>query len=76
MTATADVVSAIELPDQFNVATYFVDRNVAEGRGSFQVKSPATSSGFDEAGIVFTGDVKSNTSPANPEGRGQGICPP
>ena len=27
------VVAADALPDQFNVATYFVDRNVAEGRG-------------------------------------------
>ena len=36
MTATEvrpRVVAAEALPDQFNVATYFVDRNVAEGRG-------------------------------------------
>jgi hypothetical protein len=40
------------------------------------VSAPTTSSGFNEAAIVFTGDVKQNTSPANPEGRGMGICPP
>jgi Ca2+-binding RTX toxin-like protein len=49
---------------------------VAEGRGAFQVKSPTTSSGFDEAAIVFTGDIKENTKPAHVDGRGQGICPP
>ena len=34
--AVTDVSSApttTPIPDQFNVATYFVDRNVAEGRG-------------------------------------------
>src|SRR5204863_8773535 len=35
--ATMDVrqpeITADSIPDEFNVATYFVDRNVAEGRG-------------------------------------------
>ncbi|MEY2396839.1 MAG: hypothetical protein QOJ00_13 [Actinomycetota bacterium] len=51
-------------------------QTVAEARGASQVKTPATTSGFNEAAIVFTGDIKSNTSPANPEGRGTGVCPP
>jgi Ca2+-binding RTX toxin-like protein len=49
---------------------------VAEGRGAFQVKTPTTSAGFNEAGIVFTGDVNKNTNPAHADGRGQGVCPP
>jgi hypothetical protein len=36
----------------------------------------SSESGFTEAGIVFTGDIKQNTNPAHPEGRGQGVCPP
>jgi len=26
-------ITATQIPDEFNAATYFVDRNVAEGRG-------------------------------------------
>ena len=29
-----------DLPAQFNVATYFVDRNVAEGRGATPTRRP------------------------------------
>jgi Ca2+-binding RTX toxin-like protein len=51
-------------------------QDVAQGRGAFQVKSPASSSGFNETGIVFNADVKHNTKPAHPDGRGAGVCPP
>jgi hypothetical protein len=63
----------IRSPDPSTIAYL---QAVAQGRGAFQVVTPSTSSGFNEAGIVFTGDVKKNTSPAHPEGRGQGVCPP
>src|SRR4030088_1722678 len=33
MAVTQAAVAATSIPDQFNVATYFVDRNVVEGRG-------------------------------------------
>lgn len=48
---------------------------VAAGRGAFQVAAPATSSGFNEAGIVFTSDIKKNNSPTHSDGRGMGVCP-
>ncbi len=65
--------TVIRSPDP---STILYLQNVAEARGAFQVKTPATSSGFNEAAIVFTGDIKNNNNPANPEGRGMGICPP
>jgi Ca2+-binding RTX toxin-like protein len=65
--------TVIRSPDP---ATILYLQQVAEARGAFQVKTPATSSGFNETAIVFTGDIKNNTSPANPEGRGTGVCPP
>lgn len=62
----------IRSPDPSTIAYL---QAVAEGRGAFQVTSP-TSSGFNEAGIVFTGDISKNTKPAHADGRGMGICPP
>jgi benzoate-CoA ligase family protein len=32
--ANSDRIPVVTIPDQFNAATYFVDRNLAEGRGS------------------------------------------
>ena len=63
----------IRSPDPSTIAYL---QSVAVGRGAFQVSTPTTSSGFNEAAIVFTGDIKNNTNPANPEGRGTGTCPP
>jgi benzoate-CoA ligase len=34
MTATAEPVPDVQVPDQMNAAAFFVDRNVAEGRGN------------------------------------------
>ncbi|MEY2474398.1 MAG: hypothetical protein QOK28_3727 [Actinomycetota bacterium] len=65
--------TVIRSPDPSTIAYL---QGVAEGRGAFQVTTPTTSSGFNEAAIVFTGDIKNNNSPANPEGRGMGVCPP
>ncbi|MDP1792763.1 MAG: hypothetical protein Q8K63_01390, partial [Acidimicrobiales bacterium] len=62
----------IRSPDPSTIAYL---QAVATGRGAHLVTA-TTGSGFTEAGIVFTSDVKKNTSPAHPEGRGQGICPP
>jgi Ca2+-binding RTX toxin-like protein len=45
-------------------------QTVATARGAFDA------SGANETAIVFTGDVKNNTKPAHPEGRGMGVCPP